>query len=392
MPRKHRDAFRAGIFMLLSVILIFVLLAAIKGISGLFEPTQIYSVRFSLTDDLGGLATGDNIRLGGFSVGSVRSISLVTNDGNPYILVRFSMPAKYVLRQGAYVSVGGTLTGISWLNFTGLGTGDPLPVDYVMIGHPSSFSQITETVSRLAPRIESIITLAQEQTLPLVNSDLSKVGTTVDTFHNAADNISGLAQNVNDQIPDLMTKYNRAMDSARYALDQTGDTMSSGRTGAVGNINDITATLKQRLPGLINLVQSDLQQVNNTFTNTTHISGQAKLLVDMNADQISDIIDSLDGAASNLNIFSVEIRHSPWRLLYKPSDQEMDNLNIYDSVREFADAAQKLQQAADALKATVQAQGGTANQAQVAALLKQLNESFTKFQQVQNQFWQQTKD
>ncbi|HMD54808.1 MAG TPA: MlaD family protein [Phycisphaerae bacterium] len=392
MARKQRDALRAGVYMMLSVILIFMVIAGIKGVSGLFEPMQLHAARFQLTDDLGGLATGDNIRLGGFTVGSVRSIDLVTNDGNPYIMVRFSMPAKYVLHQGAFVSVGGTLTGISWLNFTDLGTGPNLPDNYVLAGHASSFAGLFGTISELAPRVESIITQVQEKTVPLVNSDLAKAGPMIDSFHTAANNVSGLSQNVNDQVPDLMSKYNHVTDSAKYALDQIGDTVHTAHTGAVGDINEITATLKQKLPGLINLVQGDLQQVNSTFTNTTHITAQGRQIVDQNVDRISDIMESLDGAASNLNIFSVEIRHSPWRLLYKPSDQEMANLNIYDSVREFDDAARQLQQAADALKATVQSQGNAVDQQQVEALMKQLNDSFTKFQQVQNKFLEQTKD
>ena len=392
MARKQRDALRAGVYMLLSLILILVVILSISHISTLLQPSQIRSARFELTVDLGGLSTGDNIRLGGFTVGSVRSIDLIADQGPPYILVRFNLPAKYVLHQGAYVAVGGTLTGISWLNFTSLGTGAVLPDDYVLEGHPSAFSDLFGSISQFTPRIGSILAQVQQQTLPLVNNDLSKAGPMITSFHTAADNISGLSQNVNDQVPDIMSKYDKAMDSAHYALDQAGDTIGSAHTGAVSNINDMTASLKKQLPGLISLVQNDLQEMHNTLANTTHISGQARQIVDANADNITDMLQALDGAADNLKIFSVEIRHSPWRLLYKPSDQEMDNLNIYDSVREFADAATKLQQAADALKATVQAQNGTVNQQQVSALLKQLNDTFAKFQQAQNTFWKQTKD
>ena len=46
----------------------------------------------------------------------------------------------------------------------------------------------------------------------------------------------------------------------------------------------------------------------------------------------------------------VEIRRSPWRLLYKPSNNEMSNLNLYDSARQFAEGANSMSDAAEALR------------------------------------------
>ena len=49
---------------------------AIRGLAGLTTPTDLRSVRFELSDDVGGLRVGDDVRVGGFKVGEVHSITL----------------------------------------------------------------------------------------------------------------------------------------------------------------------------------------------------------------------------------------------------------------------------------------------------------------------------
>ena len=58
-----------------------------------------------------------------------------------------------------------------------------------------------------------------------------------------------------------------------------------------------------------------------------------------NRGKLEGIISSLKATGDNLKAASEEIRRSPWRLLYKPSDTEMANLNVYDSARAFSDGA-----------------------------------------------------
>jgi len=50
--------------------------AMIRGLDVLTTPTDMRNVRFELTDDVGGLRVGDDVRVGGFKVGQVHSITL----------------------------------------------------------------------------------------------------------------------------------------------------------------------------------------------------------------------------------------------------------------------------------------------------------------------------
>lgn len=391
MAKKQRDAFRAGVFMLLSIMLILVLIVAIKGFARVFEPVQVRAARFSLRDDLGGLQVGDNLRVAGFTVGEIQSIRLITNVKKPFVRVTFTMPKKYTLRTGAQVVIGGTITGTSWLNFESLGSGKPLPPDYVLTGWPSGISHALATVASLAPQIKAMVTQVRTTTVPLINADLTKLGATADSIRTAATSASGVLQSVHGEIKPVVAKYDAAADKTAYAMDQAGKLLHSGRKGAVVNINAVTADIKKAIPALLAKAQSDLNQVHATFTNSTALTQQAKSLLTQNQDRINSIIRALHGASVNLKVFAVEIRHSPWRLLYKPSKKDINNVEIYDAVREFDQAARHLQHAADVLKASAVNPQTPAQQAQLHQLMRKLNTTFNQFQQVETKFWKAVK-
>jgi ABC-type transporter Mla subunit MlaD len=391
MAKKQRDAFRAGVFMLLSIMLILVLIVAIKGFARVFEPVQVRAARFSLRDDLGGLQVGDNLRVAGFTVGEIQSIRLITNVKKPFVRVTFTMPKKYTLRTGAQVVIGGTITGTSWLNFESLGSGKPLPPDYVLTGRPSGISHALATVASLAPQIKAMVTQVRTTTVPLINADLTKLGATADSIRTAATSASGVLQSVHGEIKPVVAKYDAAADKTAYAMDQAGKLLHSGRKGAVVNINAVTADIKKAIPALLAKAQSDLNQVHATFTNSTALTQQAKSLLTQNQDRINSIIRALHGASVNLKVFAVEIRHSPWRLLYKPSKKDINNVEIYDAVREFDQAARHLQHAADVLKASAVNPQTPAQQAQLHQLMRKLNTTFNQFQQVETKFWKAVK-
>src|SRR5215212_6922222 len=106
---KKRNALRAGIFIILSVVLAVTIIIGIKGLDRLLDPVDKRYARFTLQDDLGGLRVGDDVRIGGFKVGQVREIEVVPPSDprlgkstaasskpidQPQILVTFAVPKK----------------------------------------------------------------------------------------------------------------------------------------------------------------------------------------------------------------------------------------------------------------------------------------------------------
>jgi ABC-type transporter Mla subunit MlaD len=172
----------------------------------------------------------------------------------------------------------------------------------------------------------------------------------------------------------------------------------------VANLNHVTGDIRQRLPDVLDRLHGILTKVDiavgRATTALTEIQGASgnlnvatgalrSILVD-NRSKLNSVIESLKATSDNLKYASVEIRHSPWRLLYQPKPDEMANLNIYDSVRQFAEGADSLDDAASALRDALK--DPNADPAQVKRLMQHLDDSFANFQGVQQKLWKEVRE
>ena len=381
---KPRSDLRAGIFILISLLLIVGVIVAIKGFSALFVPTDTRQVRFSLNDDLGGLRVGDDVRLGGFKVGVVRSISVagIDNDsdaggngsGKPDIVVKFTMPKKYPLHENAMVGIQTSVTGTTVLNISGLGTGQVLGADEDLAGKPSALSSLLASLSGAGPQVQDILNRVRTETLPRINTAAGRAGETLASVKTAADSLGSLF----------------------------GDTKPDFR-GTIANLHAITGDVKDRAPALLDhadaLVQKVSMQIDNArsaiedvkaaIANAKAVSVSARSIVVGNRGRLDEIISSLRVTSENLKGASGEIRHSPWRLLYKPAPGEMENIALYDATRQFADGANAVSDASLALRDATE--DPNADKARIQDLVDKLNDSFANFSSVEQKLWSSVK-
>jgi phospholipid/cholesterol/gamma-HCH transport system substrate-binding protein len=391
-----RNAFKAGLFILLSVVLIIAVVVAIKGFRRLVEPNQQRVAVFKLTDDVGGLNLGDDVRVGGLKVGTVRAIDIERDAkddaAEAKVIVTFHMPRRLILRQGASVGVQSTLTGSAWLNLDSLGTGKPLAPDARLIGQPSTFTVLTNAAKTLGPEIEGIAKYLRSVTIPKIDK--------------TADNASALAADLRARLDGIVQRYNTVTIRLDEVLTQTRDLLGDSKgdlRGTFANVNSATAVLKDKLPSLMDQmdqvlgkvtrsldgVQTALADVSKSAENARVLTGSARSLLVGNKGKIQNIISSVKVAGDNLRAATSEVRRSPWRLLYKPRPNEMANLNLFDAARQFAEGASDLNDASTALKDALD--DPQANPAQVRKLLDRLDESFAGFKKVETDLWDQVK-
>ena len=386
---KDRNAFKAGLFIIVSLVLILGVIVSIKGLGRIIEPQQVRTATFTLADDISGLRLGDDVRVGGLKVGTVRSLTIEPppdEKSQPHILVTFHMPRRIVLRDGARVGVQSTITGTSWLNFDALGTGQPLSEDVSLPGRPSGYTTLVNTASELGPQIKQLVADVRSTTLPKVNT--------------AVDHASGLAGDARAKFPLIVARYEEVMVKLR---DLLGDTTPDIR-GTIANLNKTTGTLKDKLPPAmdkadtllaklnttIDNAQGALKDVTATLENAKAITGSLRSVVVQNRTRFDDMIRSAKAASDNLKFATEEIRRSPWRLLYKPRPNEMANLNLFDATRAFASGAGDMSDAASALRDALK--DPNADPQRIQQLVNQLDESFGKFQQVEKTLWERVKE
>jgi ABC-type transporter Mla subunit MlaD len=370
MAKKDRSAFKAGLFIVVSIALICLILVAIKGIHAVFVPTSQRKVKFTLADDIGGLRLGDDVRIGGFKVGVIRAIDVEgLGDGQkPDILITYDLPDVYKLHDNAHVAVQGTLTGGSWLNIDDLGTGTLLAGDGVLEGHPSAFGSVLSSLSGSGPDLAALLRDVHKITVPKVDTAVDTATVTLASLH-----------------------------------DLLGDVKTDLR-GTLSHLNVITANAQEKLPGLldhldsvasklattIDNAQSTLADIKATAANAKDFTGAARDVVSDNHGRLDNIIASLKLTSDNLKGASAEIRRAPWRLFYKPEPGEMGNLNLFDATREFADGANNVNDASLALRDALK--NPNSDPKEIQKLMDQLDQAFANFNLVEHKLWDSVKD
>lgn len=376
MAQKERSQFKAGIFILLSLALIFCLIVAIKGWQTFFTPVEERKARFTLGDDIGGLRIGDEVRIGGFKVGVVRSIDLegLSAGQTPSLIVTFSVPQKYPLYDNAHIAIETTVTGTSVLNIDNLGAGTLLAEGGELTGHPSALTALENTFSGAGTEVRDIIHVVRTDTLPKVDTAAGKASATLDSITGAGQQISGYLGDTKPDFRATMANLNGITTSAKAKLP---------------DILDRADTFVKNVTDALNNAQGTLQDLKTTMANTKALTGSARSIIGDNRGRIENIIISLKSASDNLKGAAAEIRRSPWRLLYHPAPGEMDNLELYDAARQFADGANNVNDAAVALRDALA--DPNVDKAQVQKLVDQLNTSFASFNAVEEKLWKSVK-
>ena len=358
------------------------------------------TVSFRLTDDVGGLRVGDDVRVGGAKVGSVKSVDFVGLDTpDPRIAVAFTLPARFKLRENARVGVQVTLTGAPSLNVEGLGAGREYAEADVIPGRPDPKSVLLAglgdaagDITAAAKNVNAITVDVRQQTVPKANAAL-------DAFKGTGDSATALVGDVKQQVPGAVERYNGVTDKTSAMMQSVTDMIGPSTTdwkGLLANLNQASGAVKDKLPGMLTKLEGSidgatksLEEVQRAVANTKDITESLKQVVGRNEGKLEGMIVSLKTTGDNLKAASSEIRRSPWRLLYKPAPNEVANLNVYDSARQFAEGANELNDAAAALRDALKT--GGASEKEIQAMVNRLEQSFGKFREVEGRLWSEVK-
>jgi phospholipid/cholesterol/gamma-HCH transport system substrate-binding protein len=398
---KERNALKAGLFMVFSIGLIVFTIVGIKGASRVTDPADVRTVRFKLSDNVGGLRVGDDVRVGGLKVGVVKDLDFnpAGAEGEAQITIWFTVPKRIPLKREAVVRIESTVTGTSNLNIESLGAGDAMPPTETLLGAPSQLNSILASVGKMAPEATGLIKDVRTVTVPKVNNALDKTSDTVVAFKDTGTNATELIKTLRAKVVPIMAVARQALTHVRDIFGESKGDIK----GTLANLNTSTGTIKEKLPGILDKVDtalakaqttveginSALEDIKKVAANTRDITASGRSIVSGNRGKIDGMIASLKTTGDNLKAASSEIRHSPWRLLYKPGPGEVSNLNLYDTARQFADGANGLSEAATALRDALK--NPNVEKEEVQKLVEKLDKSFDHFGSVEDELWKQVK-
>lgn len=410
----------AGLFVLAALALVMVVIIVMSNLGDAFIKKHEYVVRFSVVDGAEGLESGAPVKLGGQRVGRVTQAKIHDNEtsGEPdYVDVTIQIPTRYKLYSDADVQLLkpllGTGSSINIISLSGMAvvgvqfqgppkllrSGDMI---YGRLGPPgfiaaSDYARLQSIIARVdriteeaEPQIKTIMANASDavadvrsvtadvkQKWPVWSQQASDVIARVEkgsqSFDSIIANLKDVAQSVKDGVEDarkLVDKGRAVVDENRASIDAT-----------IKNIKEVTDRVNGEWSGKVTAL---LDQGREAMESAKATARDVELLVAKNKPQLEEIIADATLAAQQLKLTTVEVRASPWRLLYQPTKKELENELLYNSVRQYSEAVGELRTASESLDAMSKRPG--VDPKTIDTMTARLRAAFDKYQEQERAF------
>ncbi len=359
---------RAGIFvstvLVLALAIGFILLKV-----DLFRQYQTLVLQFDTTEGVSGLSRGSEVKLGGLTVGRVTMISpqIDTNQNltsiNVTLEIMSDIPVRYSASapEGAnaeVIRVGSLVGSTSIINFNTLGQ-EPAPILKngetlmatrgsgmltTLVG-PANAVRTNEIIKGLAVTAAWLKTIPEEYRTRVVPT-LQNIATTTANFNQDYEvwrkpigetllNAQSFTGNADQLLKDNKNKFTQLMDS-------TVATMADAKV--------ITSDFRSKsMPALQKLLDQGADAAGTLASSLDQIEQQLP-------QRLTDLRDFMFDAreiAGQFKLTAIEIRRSPWKLLYQPKPGEVAHENLYNATRAFAMATADLKTASASLQAVL---------------------------------------
>ncbi|MFB3891231.1 MAG: MlaD family protein [Phycisphaerae bacterium] len=396
MPRKGCNEMVVGVFVVVALAVALTVVIWI-GASDIFR-TKGQLVSFYSPQDKGpaGLELGYAVSVGDVNIG--RIVDMNVNDGRCIYHARLDRTdIKVYSNAEASVSSGG-LVGGTKLALKTYGTPDkPLADDAHPVKVTGGLAEAMENISKGAESFKVIAAEIRAKVDPQQGGKmLANIDEIVQDLKKAAGEIVKAAANVQGQTDpakddSVVAKVKKAADDINAMTADAKPKVSS----ILSSVQDMAGRLDEYTKKDLGDFLAKLRESNNEIYKVAHnladASTTAKDIVAASSDNIDLMVTNMTQVSGNLKSMSEEVRRNPWRLLYKPTEKETRQQDIYDAARAFSEGASQVDTAVSKLSGLAKAypQGVPANDPTLAGALKDLKEAFGKFTKVENALWQE---
>lgn len=410
--RSQKNTFLTGLLVIFAIGASVVIVVVLSGVLDTLG-TSVYTVRFDLATNVGGLQPGAEVRLGGKHIGVVNAVEFVEEGGKVTgIDASIRVNKDLEIRDDAVVYLELPLLGSQGvINFPTLGEGTALAENDVLLGQlaPPSFlaqagygddqradlQNILDKTSGFADRLDAMGTSAQttiDDARAMVADARSKWDTTwsprVDRVTDNLDKTVAkgpqLADDLRgrlDEIQELLATAKGVIDDNRASIDETVENVRSATSNADDFTQRLNGELTDRFVELLDTGKAELEKAGDAVA-------KAGEIMDEQRPNIRKSLANFRLSSDQLRDTLIEVRRSPWRLLYRPDTRELEYELLYDAARTYAGALSDLRASSEALEQIVIAQqGGTvADPELVNELLAALENAFDGYRDAETLF------
>ncbi len=360
------------VFFLLSGLVLFALVALVLLKLDLFAARTPYVVLFHIHDGVNGLSEGAEVQVGGMVRGKVTQINPVLSSSGELdsINVLIDMDSSVQIYKDAQVLRIMTLLGsTATLNFVALGSqGEALPANSVIQATPSSgvlasilgpynatkANKVIDDFVAFSAFLASIPNDYQVKVVPL----LDNAGTVVSDLRTDYTDWRTKVGTALSSAETSMVKLDASMTDVKGILERNGpkiDTTIASLDTASASANDALKHLNQETIPLVDSALRHGESAVDSFGKSVDIVHT--LLLERSPD-IAEMLSNLRTSAAQLKLTSMEVRRSPWKILYSPNSDEIAHENLYESARSFAMAAGDLRAAGESLRLVIERDPG----------------------------------
>ena len=400
----RKNNIRAGIFTLTSLAIGFAILVTLNSsaMSYFFGSFNSYTLVFSLEDGVAGLSPGAEVRVGGIPSGQVKTIRIAgldnPDDANafPHIEVEIEIDRRINLWSNAVaVRTPPVLGTNAWINISTVGGPDQTtlnPTEFngekatlvktnggLLTSTPGDGLLTTivgtsnaNTTQRILDNIQDFTQFMEGPLVDTFNTDvkpaLSEIrgitSTAASDFPGWSQNVTTTLGSVTDASEKLNSTMGEALATVKSAREGVRETIEIVRTNRK-SINEIIANIDTMTVDGVAITDdvrnSSLVKIDDALdAGTSAINDVANIIKTVDLELASAIptvrtfLQDALVAAGELKLATIEIRRSPWRMLYTPKPGELANENLFAAARNFTIAASEMRNAGESFQSILQ--------------------------------------
>lgn len=394
MARKKHNEVVAGLFIVMALAVSLGVVLWLGGSDWFKSKGQLVSFYVPQSQGSIGLQVGEPVTIGDAVVGKIVSIVPQPALSRCLYHVRLDRTDMTVYANGKGKIISSPLGG-SKLVILDSGSGTKLADDQNPISLSGGMDQALADISSVAENARVVSETIRKAVDPSQGGKMiQEMVAIVDLLKKSADDINTITAAVRLQV-DV-----QKADSILAKLKGTADDLNAMTTDAKPKVQKALTSVVNITDNFDQYAKKDIAQILDQFhqasgevlkvtKNFAELSEQAKQMVAVNHDSVTAMVDNLAQVSANLKAMAAEVRRSPWKLLYKPSEKESRQQDIYDAAVAFSNGATQLDLATAKLAGLAKAnpQGIPANDPTVKQVLQDLKDIFQRFSKQEQALW-----
>ncbi len=377
--RGARNNVLAGGLVLAAIVATVIVVILLGGATE-YIGQRSYRVEFSLADGVAGLERGSKVRIGGLNVGAVKTVQHELSPAGDIerAIVTIGIKNSITLRRDAVAYLQLPLLGSSGvLNFPSLGSGEALKDNELIQGRIAApgilasagygdeeaqrLKNIMAKASSVADRFEKISAEVENSIVPDVKTVVSDVRANWTKENGWSSRVESITKNADEMVakgPKLAADLEARLDQVKQTLETAQGYLDENRENVkatLANARSVTekgdAFMNRLNNELVDSAKGFLEQGREAFAKGEEALGKLESFISEEKPGLRTTLANLRLSSDQLRDTLLEVRRSPWRLLYRPDKRELEYELLYDSARSYAGAVTELRAATDALNA-----------------------------------------